>query len=37
MDAELASLIEKAAAALRAARAREVYVFKHKGELLRVI
>jgi hypothetical protein len=37
MDAELASLIEKAGAAFGAARAREVYAFKRKRELLRII
>jgi hypothetical protein len=37
MDAELAPLIEKAAAALKAARARDVHVFKDKGELSGVV
>jgi hypothetical protein len=37
MEAELAPLIERAAAALAAAKAREACVLKRKGELLRVV
>jgi hypothetical protein len=37
MDAEIAPLIEKAAAAQKAARARDVHVFNDRAELSGVV